>query len=1308
MKTKLHLIIMSLVLLFVAGGQSVCLAAESWSYPSSKPVTPFGGGKGSKSNPYIISTAQHLANLAYMVTDNNTEYKNKYFILTNDITLNDDVINADGTGLKNSESSYKLWTPIGEYGFTADDDFMGTFDGQGHTIRGMVCIDTTGKRDYNGLFGTTDQATIMNLNLEDCYVGASSVLIDGHKSGVLSGSATKSSFINCHVSNSVVDVNCTYASSPMFRIAYVGGMIGSCDVFRSEFIVRWTRMTNCSYYGNVYAKANGKNAFLYVGGLFGRQLTPGHFKLNLTNCHTKGDISIKCINEVYELGVGGLTSAYDSGESELKGCVNRMNITIDSGDNTIKKCLVSGFGEIRDSFKHKVYQCANYGNVKIGSATKKANITNLYVNGIQNKRGNLSCCAFYGKFDIHSKGEYASISSLTERLCVENNVSSIVYSVGNVIDLDYKETALDQVSVQTFRLDEKKNEEYTKHRVYYHFENTGNVTFHCNGTEDASKYNKTLAELKADNFVTTLNTAAGSNVWGKVTGMSDELNGLPLPVACGGNVRGLLGQGTESAPFYITCEAELRALQKGIADGTRKTDSVFFQLLNDIDMSSVPMPSIGTRDYPFKGIFDGGGYAIVGMVAENGYLFDYFAGTLKDLALVDFKAADGVDDVAPLARIVGGKYEEASGVTEDHTGIIEKCYVAGDLKITPKTVSGRYYDGTIRGICGTVFEQGKVNNCYFKGSLEVAESADGSKPVAVFGGTGSVYGEVSNCYASYTLEKNNNTNVSYSGFSSTAQSGPRIITDCYYVCPQSTSSDKLSSEAELNEKFSGNLDWCEGLYRPVLTYTKSYGVELPDGGHSSIDAVPERNPRKNYIMNAVVSNEVYSDKAVWKLPNVAVYVRSEQVDYIPNGYLDQSSEFKYRRTPGATATLGQLHFALIQNDKGTHFVCLPGDVLKSDLPEGSDAMIAGKVTIVNDEEQVNVVHVDTIPAGVPCLLYVPVSSVQSGEEIDILMRSGIVNEPVMNADYSSLKGTFTPQTVSEDACMDVAKGTAARAATRSAAQDDTYYFIRGNEGTQVKPFSSWLEGSLGNVRIVDYMLLDEYNNTNVELIESSTDDVNIKLRLTMDADKWTTICLPFDMSTEEIVEKFGEDTKLEEVESISYEGSTLNIKLQEATDGIVSGSPYFIKPSVSNSIFDLGPRILSNELTYVGNLALSPNANQEISLEMSGWFDVAMLRSAEEYNAYYFNDGTLCQLPREYPLILGGFRCWFKASDSTASAPAELSSVIITHSDGTAADISVVTTDSQSTKQNIYDLRGIEKKTEKGIYIKGGKVRIKN
>lgn len=137
---------MSLVLLFVAGGQSVCLAADTWSYPTTKPETPFGGGDGSSYDPYRIETAQHLANLAYMVTDANTYYKGQYFVLTNDITLNDDVIADDGKSLKKSLSAYNLWKPIGEDGVIYNDDFMGRFDGCGHTIRGMVCICSDSKK----------------------------------------------------------------------------------------------------------------------------------------------------------------------------------------------------------------------------------------------------------------------------------------------------------------------------------------------------------------------------------------------------------------------------------------------------------------------------------------------------------------------------------------------------------------------------------------------------------------------------------------------------------------------------------------------------------------------------------------------------------------------------------------------------------------------------------------------------------------------------------------------------------------------------------------------------------------------------------------------------------------------------------------------------------------------------------------------------------------------------------------------------------------------------------------------------------
>lgn len=95
MKTKLQLIILCL-LLFLAGGGSVIHAADQWSYPTDKPNGKFGGGSGSWYDPYLINNAQQLADLAYMVNDGEY-YKNKYFKLTTDITLNDNVLKEDGT-----------------------------------------------------------------------------------------------------------------------------------------------------------------------------------------------------------------------------------------------------------------------------------------------------------------------------------------------------------------------------------------------------------------------------------------------------------------------------------------------------------------------------------------------------------------------------------------------------------------------------------------------------------------------------------------------------------------------------------------------------------------------------------------------------------------------------------------------------------------------------------------------------------------------------------------------------------------------------------------------------------------------------------------------------------------------------------------------------------------------------------------------------------------------------------------------------------------------------------------------------------
>ena len=677
MKTKLHLIIMSLVLLFVAGGQSVCLAADSWSYPTSKPKSPFGGGDGSQGNPYRIETAQHLANFAYMVTDKNTTYKKKYFILTNDITLNDDVLNDKGTGLKNDESSYKLWTPIGEYGSLYDDDFMGIFDGKGHTIRGMVCINPDGKRRYNGFFGTTDDATIMNLNLEDCYLASNDVKDIFQKYGTLVGVTRNTTFKNCHVSKSVVKVNYNYdGNAPSGEFCCVGGMIGQLDnPGLNNFSSFKTNMTNCSFKGNIYVNVpqNRRELFTRVGGLFAHQYKDPAFAyqyLYLANCSAEGDIYINGTDDTSAIIVGGIAATLGIGGNEIKNCVNCMNITV---DGEWSSCSISGFGDLWEADKkYKVSQCVNLGTIKVGSENNKAKINSLSIYGLFSRnRSILSNCAFYGKYDIHSQGSSARIAPLCKDLyLVDPEKPSVVCSVGNVFDLDYKNAPeLDQVSIETKFIDKDEKEQAAKHKVYYHFEYTGNVTFPCNGTADASKYNKSLAEMKTDDFIKTLNTDAGSNVWGKMTGMNDEsLNGLPMPVACGGMVTEYSGTGTLSDPYIINNEYDIKRLMESVNNGS-SFEGIYFKLGSDIYGGN--LSTIGeSSDKPFKGHFDGNGHAITGL---RRCLFGYMYGTVKNLTLLEADVSSQSDG-AILAMYVGDG--EGSANAE-----ISNCYASGIVNV---------------------------------------------------------------------------------------------------------------------------------------------------------------------------------------------------------------------------------------------------------------------------------------------------------------------------------------------------------------------------------------------------------------------------------------------------------------------------------------------------------------------------------------------------------------------------------------------------------------------------------------------------
>ena len=122
----------------------------------------FAGGSGTADDPYLISNGAQLAKLAQDV-NGGEKYSGKYFMLTNDIVLN----NTDGWE-KWDENTEGLneWTPIGDN--SNNVSFNGTFDGDGHAVRGIY-INKPEQRNM-GLFAYNDNGTLKNVGVADGYI----------------------------------------------------------------------------------------------------------------------------------------------------------------------------------------------------------------------------------------------------------------------------------------------------------------------------------------------------------------------------------------------------------------------------------------------------------------------------------------------------------------------------------------------------------------------------------------------------------------------------------------------------------------------------------------------------------------------------------------------------------------------------------------------------------------------------------------------------------------------------------------------------------------------------------------------------------------------------------------------------------------------------------------------------------------------------------------------------------------------------------------------------------------------------------
>ncbi len=276
--------------LTATNGATVTLYAvweKTWAADTATP-----SGAGTQTNPYLISTPQHLGWMAYQ-----TEIQNLsgYFKQTAHISL------AGETYLPIGNSSYK---------------FIGNYDGNNYVITNLTTTETriksnTGnyKYSYQGLFGSTSNATIDNVKL------LSGTIKGCNYTGGIAGNFGASTITNSQVGSVSIYANYNYS----------GGLAGYFYNASATACYSKAQMSGGAYYGGIggYFVSSTFTACAFEGTLasifFGYQMTGGisNNGTKLYDCFGKTEKRNEFVRGSFKidscLHIAGTTKKYYSG-----------------------------------------------------------------------------------------------------------------------------------------------------------------------------------------------------------------------------------------------------------------------------------------------------------------------------------------------------------------------------------------------------------------------------------------------------------------------------------------------------------------------------------------------------------------------------------------------------------------------------------------------------------------------------------------------------------------------------------------------------------------------------------------------------------------------------------------------------------------------------------------------------------------------------------------------------------------------------------------------------------------------------------
>ena len=230
----------------------------------------FGGGNGTYADPYIISTTDHLDQLAADVNGGNW-YNGKFFSLQADL---------DYAG--------KTYTPIGRY----PKGFSGEFFGNNHSINNVTVV---GDGTDIGIFGCLrNQAKVTDLTLG----GNSRLEGRGSVGGIAGYIEDNKEICRCHVG---ADVVIAARDNPISDISGFGGIVGNAN---GDFTIR-----NCTSRATLTNSGIGRCTGM--GGIIGTTATADEGMIE--DCTSFSPID--CANNV-----GGIVGWIYSGTPTVQRC----------------------------------------------------------------------------------------------------------------------------------------------------------------------------------------------------------------------------------------------------------------------------------------------------------------------------------------------------------------------------------------------------------------------------------------------------------------------------------------------------------------------------------------------------------------------------------------------------------------------------------------------------------------------------------------------------------------------------------------------------------------------------------------------------------------------------------------------------------------------------------------------------------------------------------------------------------------------------------------------------------------------------